>query len=111
GCSRTHSAVTLGDWSDPLDPDAETQIIYKELLQGRDKLRKQFLETQEVETAEQEETLLKTSPPSSVCVQGRSERSRVVAARLLDVVLDLERVHSTFQSRERDESGSFILTS
>uniref|UniRef100_A0A673MBL3 RAS protein activator like 1 n=1 Tax=Sinocyclocheilus rhinocerous TaxID=307959 RepID=A0A673MBL3_9TELE len=33
GCSRTHSAVTLGDWSDPLDPDAETQIIYKELLQ------------------------------------------------------------------------------
>ncbi|XP_016109420.1 rasGAP-activating-like protein 1 [Sinocyclocheilus grahami] len=39
GCSRTHSAVTLGDWSDPLDPDAETQIIYKELLQGRDKLR------------------------------------------------------------------------
>uniref|UniRef100_A0A8C7I170 RAS protein activator like 1 n=1 Tax=Oncorhynchus kisutch TaxID=8019 RepID=A0A8C7I170_ONCKI len=39
GCSRTHSAVTLGDWSDPLDPDAETQTIYKQLLQGRDKLR------------------------------------------------------------------------
>ncbi|RXM98287.1 RasGAP-activating-like protein 1 [Acipenser ruthenus] len=39
GCSRTHSAVTLGDWSDPLDPDAETQTIYRQLLQGRDKLR------------------------------------------------------------------------
>ncbi|KAL4660398.1 rasGAP-activating-like protein 1 isoform X1 [Arapaima gigas] len=39
GCSRTHSAVTLGDWSDPLDPDVETQAIYKQLLQGRDKLR------------------------------------------------------------------------
>uniref|UniRef100_A0A3B3UAJ9 RAS protein activator like 1 n=1 Tax=Poecilia latipinna TaxID=48699 RepID=A0A3B3UAJ9_9TELE len=39
GCSRTHSAVTLGDWSDPLDPDVETQMIYKQLLQGRDKLR------------------------------------------------------------------------
>uniref|UniRef100_A0A3P8Z4T8 RAS protein activator like 1 n=1 Tax=Esox lucius TaxID=8010 RepID=A0A3P8Z4T8_ESOLU len=39
GCSRTHSAVTLGDWSDPLDPDAETQTIYKQLLQGRDRLR------------------------------------------------------------------------
>uniref|UniRef100_A0A673YWV3 RAS protein activator like 1 n=1 Tax=Salmo trutta TaxID=8032 RepID=A0A673YWV3_SALTR len=39
GCSRSHSAVTLGDWSDPLDPDAETQTIYKQLLQGRDKLR------------------------------------------------------------------------
>lgn len=39
GCSRTHSAVTLGDWSDPLDPDVETQMIFKQLLQGRDKLR------------------------------------------------------------------------
>ena len=39
GCSRTHSAVTLGDWSDPLDPDAEAQTVYKQLLQGRDKLR------------------------------------------------------------------------
>ncbi|KAG8012202.1 RasGAP-activating-like protein 1, partial [Nibea albiflora] len=44
GCSRTHSAVTLGDWSDPLDPDVETQTIYKQLLQGRDKLRKKHLE-------------------------------------------------------------------
>lgn len=31
--------MTLGDWSDPLDPDVETQTIYKQLLQGRDKLR------------------------------------------------------------------------
>ncbi|XP_073646243.1 rasGAP-activating-like protein 1 isoform X1 [Tursiops truncatus] len=39
GCSRTHSAVTLGDWSDPLDPDAETQMVYRQLLLGRDRLR------------------------------------------------------------------------
>ncbi|XP_042617502.1 rasGAP-activating-like protein 1 [Cyprinus carpio] len=110
GCSRTHSAVTLGDWSDPLDPDAETQIIYKELLQGRDKLRKQYLETQEVEPGEQEEPL-KASQPSSVSAQGRSERARAVAARLLDTVLDLERAHSTFQSREPDESRPLILSS
>ncbi|XP_051508617.1 rasGAP-activating-like protein 1 [Myxocyprinus asiaticus] len=107
GCSRTHSAVTLGDWSDPLDPDAETQIIYKELLQGQDKLRKQYLETQETQTAEQEEV----NHTSSVCVQGRSERARAVASRLLEVVLDLERAHSSFQSREGDESSSLILTS
>lgn len=31
--------MTLGDWSDPLDPDVETQTIYKQLIQGRDKLR------------------------------------------------------------------------
>lgn len=39
GCSRTHSAVTLGDWSDPLDPDAEAQMVYRQLLLGRDQLR------------------------------------------------------------------------
>uniref|UniRef100_A0A8C3SS35 RAS protein activator like 1 n=1 Tax=Chelydra serpentina TaxID=8475 RepID=A0A8C3SS35_CHESE len=39
GCSRTHSAMTLGDWSDPLDPDAETQMVYGQLLLARDKLR------------------------------------------------------------------------
>lgn len=39
GCSRTHSAVTLGDWSDPLDPDAETQMVYRQLLLGRNQLR------------------------------------------------------------------------
>uniref|UniRef100_A0A8C5A1L2 RAS protein activator like 1 n=1 Tax=Gadus morhua TaxID=8049 RepID=A0A8C5A1L2_GADMO len=44
GCSRSHSAVTLGDWSDPLDPDVETQTIYKQLHQGRDKLGKKYLD-------------------------------------------------------------------
>uniref|UniRef100_K7FCC2 RAS protein activator like 1 n=1 Tax=Pelodiscus sinensis TaxID=13735 RepID=K7FCC2_PELSI len=39
GCSRTHSAVTLGDWSDPLDPDAEAQMVYGQLLLARDRLR------------------------------------------------------------------------
>ncbi|XP_057213347.1 rasGAP-activating-like protein 1 [Triplophysa rosa] len=111
GCSRTHSAVTLADWSDPLDPDAETQIIYKELLQGRDTLRKKYLDTQEMETAEQEVTSSKTNRPSSVSVQDRRERARAVAARLLDVVLDLEEAHSSFKSRETDESGSLIMSS
>uniref|UniRef100_A0A8D2JH20 RAS protein activator like 1 n=1 Tax=Varanus komodoensis TaxID=61221 RepID=A0A8D2JH20_VARKO len=39
GCSRTHSTVTLGDWSDPLDPDTEAQMVYRQLLLGREKLR------------------------------------------------------------------------
>ncbi|XP_065104401.1 rasGAP-activating-like protein 1 [Paramisgurnus dabryanus] len=111
GCSRTHSAVTLADWSDPLDPDAEIQMIYKELLQGRDKLRKKYLDTQEVETAEQEVTPVKASDLSSVSTQGRCERARVVVSRLLDVVLDLEQVHSSFKSRETDESSSLIMSS
>ncbi|XP_030636297.1 rasGAP-activating-like protein 1 [Chanos chanos] len=108
GCSRTHSAVTLGDWSDPLDPDAETQTIYKELLQGRDKLRSQYLETQDTEAAKQDETSI--SPDGlGVSVRCRSERSRAIVSRLLDVVLDLERAHSSFQRREREETSPLIL--
>uniref|UniRef100_A0A674NPV4 RAS protein activator like 1 n=1 Tax=Takifugu rubripes TaxID=31033 RepID=A0A674NPV4_TAKRU len=82
GCSRTHS-VTLGDWSDPLDPDVETQTIFKQLIQGRDKLRsvdKTFLE-----------------------VPGMS-----AAARLLAVIEDLERAHATFQRRENENDASVI---
>ncbi|XP_067556767.1 rasGAP-activating-like protein 1 isoform X2 [Pseudorca crassidens] len=54
GCSRTHSAVTLGDWSDPLDPDAETQMVYRQLLLGRDRLR----------------WVLPTTQPTSLCPAG-----------------------------------------
>uniref|UniRef100_A0A4W4EGB0 RAS protein activator like 1 n=1 Tax=Electrophorus electricus TaxID=8005 RepID=A0A4W4EGB0_ELEEL len=79
GCSRTHSAVTLGDWSDPLDPDAEAQTIYKELLQVE------------------------------VPMLERSERFCAVASRLLNVVLDLERAHTSFQRKEREEANSLIL--
>ncbi|XP_061116197.1 rasGAP-activating-like protein 1 isoform X1 [Conger conger] len=112
GCSRTHSAVTLGDWSDPLDPDAETQTIYKQLLQGRDKLRMQYVESVDAETAMEEEKRL--SPSLSADAVERSqqfhERRQAAAARLLDVVMDLERAHLAFQRREREEAENHILT-
>ncbi|XP_036383530.1 rasGAP-activating-like protein 1 [Megalops cyprinoides] len=112
GCSRTHSAVTLGDWSDPLDPDAETQTIYKQLLQGRDKLRKKYLESVDAETAIDEEEK-RLSPSLSPAGVERSrqfhERRQAAAARLLDVVLDLERAHLAFQRREREEAANHIL--
>ncbi|MBN3280572.1 RASL1 protein, partial [Polyodon spathula] len=112
GCSRTHSAVTLGDWSDPLDPDAEIQTIYRQLLQGRDKLRKKYLESADAETAmDQEER--KHSPKIR---PGRVERSRnfhehrmAAAAHLLDVVQDLERAHQAFERREKEETANEIL--
>ncbi|TEA35943.1 hypothetical protein DBR06_SOUSAS810048, partial [Sousa chinensis] len=56
GCSRTHSAVTLGDWSDPLDPDAETQMVYRQLLLGRDRLRMKFLEDSTLDTTPEADT-------------------------------------------------------
>uniref|UniRef100_A0A3Q2CET9 RAS protein activator like 1 n=1 Tax=Cyprinodon variegatus TaxID=28743 RepID=A0A3Q2CET9_CYPVA len=106
GCSRTHSAVTLGDWSDPLDPDVETQMIFKQLLQGRDKLRsvssawmqlifrslEVYVATQDC-TAQPLLTVLRLS----------------VAARLLVVIEDLEQAHATFQLREKEDATRVIL--
>ncbi|KAM6403764.1 rasGAP-activating-like protein 1 [Rhynochetos jubatus] len=39
GCSRTHSTVALGEWSDPLDPAAAAQTLYGHLRQAAARLR------------------------------------------------------------------------
>ncbi|XP_062399774.1 rasGAP-activating-like protein 1 [Sardina pilchardus] len=105
GCSRTHSAVTLGDWSDPLDPDAEAQTIYKQLLQGRDTLRKQYTQPEETDGgAEQEEPVT-----SSDVLRGAVLSGRAGATRLLEVITELERAHAAYQQRETEEASSLIL--
>ncbi|XP_058491354.1 rasGAP-activating-like protein 1 [Solea solea] len=110
GCSRTHSAVTLGDWSDPLDPDVETQTIYKQLFQGRDKLRKKYLELPDAdETLRDKAQLSDIHPDGAECDAQRPKPGPSVTARLLAVVDDLERAHDTFQRREKQEAASVIL--
>ncbi|CAB1319676.1 unnamed protein product, partial [Coregonus sp. 'balchen'] len=109
-CSRTHSAVTLGDWSDPLDPDAETQTIYKQLLQGREKLRKQYVEVEAEMTTEENRLNSGQLPDGADCSVELLKHRQAAAARLLGVVLDLEQAHDAFQRQEREEAGSLILT-
>ncbi|KAL2767768.1 rasGAP-activating-like protein 1 isoform 5 [Daubentonia madagascariensis] len=92
GCSRTHSAVTLGDWSDPLDPDAEAQMVYRQLLLGRDQLRMQFLEDSSMNTTPEADT--------GACPDVLA-RQRAAAARLLEVLEDLDRAHEEFQLQEQ----------
>ncbi|XP_030438202.1 rasGAP-activating-like protein 1 isoform X1 [Gopherus evgoodei] len=105
GCSRTHSAVTLGDWSDPLDPDAETQMVYGQLLLARDKLREKYIECSDVGLAPEQERGPGTraqGEPGCSC----QERRRAAAARLLNVIQDLERAHSAFERREKEEADN-----
>ncbi|CAG5116470.1 unnamed protein product, partial [Candidula unifasciata] len=40
GCSPTYHGVVLGDWQDPLDPDVDAQIIYSQIANSKDKIRK-----------------------------------------------------------------------
>lgn len=109
GCSRTHSAVTLGDWSDPLDPDVETQTIYKQLLQGRDKLRKKYLEVSEADqtTSHRERRHNSDGAPCNVNVRGKIVLS--VPVRLLTVITELEKAHNAFQRREKEDPNCVIL--
>ncbi|XP_053136296.1 rasGAP-activating-like protein 1 isoform X2 [Hemicordylus capensis] len=95
GCSRTHSAVTLGDWSDPLDPDTEAQVIYRQLLLGRDKLREKCVELSRAAATGME--------PGHGAPQDTRARSRPAAARLLEVLQDLECAHRAFEDQEQEE--------
>ncbi|XP_011477705.1 rasGAP-activating-like protein 1 isoform X1 [Oryzias latipes] len=111
GCSRTHSAVTLGDWSDPLDPDVETQMIFKQLLQGRDKLRKKYLEMPDDDQMSNKEIRINSdvSPDGAESIPQLMKPGQSVAARLLVVIEDLEQAHVTFQHREKEDTPSVIL--
>ncbi|CAK6950325.1 rasGAP-activating-like protein 1 [Scomber scombrus] len=111
GCSRTHSAVTLGDWSDPLDPDVETQTIYKQLLHGRDKLRKKYLEMPDADQTPSNRENINSDihPDGAECNVQLLKPGQGVAARLLGVIEDLEKAHATFQRREKEDATGVIL--
>ncbi|KAM9055262.1 rasGAP-activating-like protein 1 isoform 6-T6 [Megaptera novaeangliae] len=100
GCSRTHSAVTLGDWSDPLDPDAETQMVYRQLLLGRDRLRMKFLEDSNLVTTPEADTEKGSSATEGACPDALAHQ-REAAACLLEVLADLDQAHEEFQHQEQ----------
>ncbi|XP_066116606.1 rasGAP-activating-like protein 1 isoform X2 [Saccopteryx bilineata] len=100
GCSRTHSAVTLGDWSDPLDPDAETQMVYRQLLLGRDQLRIKFLEESYMDTSPEADTGKDTSATEGAYPDALAQQ-REAATHLLEVLADLDQAHEEFQRQER----------
>ncbi|XP_036619166.1 rasGAP-activating-like protein 1 [Trichosurus vulpecula] len=106
GCSRTHSAVTLGDWSDPLDPDTEAQMVYQQLLLGRDKLRKKYIEFSE-EKIKLEQEVMKGQSCLEEERSGVPEQERpptaTAAAHLLAVLEDLEQAHKTFEQQEKEQ--------
>uniref|UniRef100_A0A8D2BLL7 RasGAP-activating-like protein 1 n=1 Tax=Sus scrofa TaxID=9823 RepID=A0A8D2BLL7_PIG len=109
GCSRTHSTVTLGDWSDPLDPDAETQMVYRQLLLGRDRLRMTFLEDSNVDPAPEADTEKGSCSAMEGACPDAPAQQREAAARLLKVLADLDQAHEEFQQQEQGKvaPGSF----
>ncbi|KAK3710178.1 hypothetical protein QZH41_010566 [Actinostola sp. cb2023] len=88
GCSRSNSQVILSDWRDPLDPDAEIQMIYTQLFLSRDELKQKFLEGS---TRESEDEEGGCRPRDEV---------RVIVANLLEVIDKLHESHRGFDRKE-----------
>ncbi|XP_078363038.1 rasGAP-activating-like protein 1 isoform X2 [Oculina patagonica] len=94
GCQLTRTHVTLSDWRDPLDPDSEAQMIFTQLLQSRDELRKKFLETKEPQKDSLDEhTAVKDAQTSSAASE------KAVATKLLEVIDELEKAHEAIEEK------------
>ncbi|XP_030392790.1 ras GTPase-activating protein 4-like isoform X3 [Gopherus evgoodei] len=83
GCDKTRHGVTLQEWNDPLDPDLESQLIFRHLFGVRELMREKYLE---MLTEKNENVLLRQSgDPENV--DGPT--------RLFQVLQDLEDAHHT----------------
>ncbi|XP_054993050.1 ras GTPase-activating protein 4B isoform X2 [Sorex araneus] len=78
GCDRTRSRVTLREWSDPLDPDLEAQLVYRHLLG----LEPHVLERHR-----------RLSEGAELTAAGAARRAPL--AQLLQVLQELRQAHST----------------
>ena len=93
--------MTLSDWRDPLDPDSEAQMIFTQLLQSRDELRQKFLVSKEPQKDSQDphETAKDEQAPVKGAQTSSPANERAVAAKLLEVINELEKAHETFEEK------------
>lgn len=82
GCDRTRHGVTLQDWSDPLDPDAEAQRLFQHLHGLQQPLREKYWELVKME-----------DPQNSPQVCGEGAPVPPGLSQLFEVLQDLEGCH------------------
>lgn len=93
--------MILSDWRDPLDPDSEAQMIFTQLLQSRNELRKKFLGAKELQkdshdssdTAKDQQTSVKNAQTSTATTE------ETVAMKLLEVIDELEKAHEVIDEK------------
>ncbi|XP_048468717.1 ras GTPase-activating protein 4 isoform X1 [Rhincodon typus] len=97
GCDKTHFGVTLQEWNDPLNPDLESHLIYRQLLAAQDLLTEKYLECK-VEN--------NVSGPGSAD-EGIDKAD--IPNQLLQIIQDLERAHRNFERWETSKDKNFSL--
>uniref|UniRef100_A0A4W3ILY0 RAS p21 protein activator 4 n=1 Tax=Callorhinchus milii TaxID=7868 RepID=A0A4W3ILY0_CALMI len=83
GCDKTHFGVTLQEWNDPLNPDLESHLIYRQLLAAQ-----AYFLVAGVEEEEKEDDSVN---------------------RLFPVIHDLEQAHRLFEKWEKFKDKNFSL--
>ncbi|XP_038861146.1 ras GTPase-activating protein 4 [Salvelinus namaycush] len=96
GCDKTKHGVTLQEWYDPLDPDLESQLIYRHLIGVRQALRKRYQEVIKPEEEDDRETL-------------EGEKKLDGITRLFSVLQDLQNSHTAVEEEERLKNRNFLL--
>ncbi|XP_014053326.1 ras GTPase-activating protein 4 isoform X3 [Salmo salar] len=96
GCDKTKHGVTLQEWYDPLDPDLESQLIYRHLIGVRQAMRKKYQEMIKPEEEDDRETL-------------EGEKKLDGVTRLFSVLQDLQNSHTAVEEEERLKNRNFLL--
>ena len=93
--------MILSDWRDPLDPDSEAQMIFTQLLQSRDELRKKFLRTKELQKDSQDssDTAKDQQTPVMNAQTSTATTEEIVATKLLEVIDELEKAHEAIDEK------------
>ncbi|KAJ8343022.1 hypothetical protein SKAU_G00329500 [Synaphobranchus kaupii] len=96
GCDKTRHGVTLQGWYDPLDPDLESQLIYRHLLGVRIAMRDKYLEMTKAEEGNGKDSMA-----------GQEKLDGI--SRFFTVLQDLQDAHSAVEEAERSRNKNFLL--
>lgn len=99
GCDKTKHGVTLQEWYDPLDPDLESQLIYRHLLGVQELMKQKYEELQKIQGNEEEDV-------------ERDEKKDDAVTRLFQVLEGLHHAHIAVEEEEEERTrnkNNFLL--
>ncbi|XP_046877351.1 ras GTPase-activating protein 4 isoform X2 [Hypomesus transpacificus] len=96
GCDKTKHGVTLQEWYDPLDPDLESQLIYRHLIGVRQAMRDKHLE-------------MKLQNDDGDCKTVEGDKKLDGVSRFFHVLQDLQDSHTAVEEEEKSKNKNLLL--
>ncbi|XP_058857634.1 ras GTPase-activating protein 4-like isoform X2 [Acipenser ruthenus] len=98
GCDKTRHGVTLQEWNDPLDPDLESQLIFRHLLGVREAMRDKYLEVVKLE-----------KDKDSFQSHEKDSELKDAASKLFQLLRDLQDIHEDLERSEKQKNTNCLL--